>query len=57
MKCACVPYCAPARNAGLCCVHGVDDVGFIDAALSAVWSTLNLRTDSVHVTGFSNGVR
>ena len=57
MKCACVPYCAPARNAGLCCVHGVDDVGFIDAALSAVWSTLNLRADSVHVTGFSNGVR
>ena len=57
MKCVLSCCCWRARNAGLCCVHGVDDVGFIDAALSAVWSTLNLRADSVHVTGFSNGVR
>ena len=49
----------PSWNAGACCgsaaADGVDDVGFVDAALDALEAGLCVDPDRVYATGFSNG--
>lgn len=47
-------------NAGLCCATGaaredVDDVGFVDALITAIEDAHDVDADRVHVFGYSNG--
>jgi polyhydroxybutyrate depolymerase len=45
-----------AWNAGTCCAdQQVDDDTFLMAVVSNVLATFNIRPDSIHTMGFSNG--